>query len=86
MRLKFLDKVDNMSSGQFLIGLSVFQIGFFGFAKLMQILLNSLNILHVDYWMSFIVLYMLMVLIYIVILNIRIIKTDRNKLNERKYE
>jgi polyferredoxin len=78
LRLKFLDKINNMNGKQCLIGLFVFLFGFFGLTKLIQVILNLLNIMHVDYWMTFIGLYMTMVGIFMIIVKIRIIKYDKS--------
>jgi polyferredoxin len=66
-----------MSGKDCLIGLFIFILGLFGLAKLLQVILNLLNIAHVDYWMTFLGLYMTMIVIYMIILNIRIIKYDK---------
>jgi hypothetical protein len=79
LRLRFLDKVNNMNGKQCLIGLFVFLFGFFGLAKLIQIGWNALNIMHVDYWIAFLGLYMTMIIIYMIILNVRIIKNGKSK-------
>lgn len=77
MRLRFLDKINNMNGKQCIIGLFIFIFGFFSLAKLIQMGINAVNIMHIDYWMIFLGLYMLIVGTFMIVLNMRIIKYDK---------
>lgn len=70
MRLKFLDKFENMSGKDMMIGLMIFCTCFFGIAKLLQITWNALDIIHIDYWIAFLFLYICLALTGVVLVEL----------------